>query len=101
MTKPHDMTQSEVPKIKTHLAQNSAFTSPPAEVLASNRANAMTPFFRPVQGEFMLSTSVLASKALVAVGMEDTGLNVLSEAERRQLSDKVRDRLRCNNVLLI
>lgn len=47
-----------------------------------------------LQGEFMLTTSVSASQALAAVGMEDTGLNVLSDDERRQLLDRVRDRIR-------
>lgn len=42
----------------------------------------------------MLSASVSASEALAAVGMEDTGLNVLTEGERRQLLDGVRGRLR-------
>ena len=42
----------------------------------------------------MLTTSVSASQALAAVGMEDTGLNVLSGDERRRLLDRVRDRIR-------
>lgn len=42
----------------------------------------------------MLTASVSASQALAAVGMEDTGLNVLSDGERRQLLERVRDRIR-------
>lgn len=42
----------------------------------------------------MLETSVSSSEALTAVDMEDVGLTVLSEDERRQLLDRVRGRLR-------
>lgn len=42
----------------------------------------------------MLEASVSAPEALAAVGMQGSGLTVLSEAERHQLIGQVRDRLR-------
>lgn len=45
------------------------------------------------QGGFMLETSVSAPEALAAVGMKDSGLTVLSDAEREKLIALVLSRL--------
>lgn len=58
------------------------------------KSRPMTCFVVSTQGEFTLSVSVSASEALAAVGMDDTGLNVLTEGERRQLLDGVRGKIR-------
>lgn len=45
----------------------------------------------------MLETSVSAPEALAAVGMRGSGLTVLSEAERKQLIERVTEHLRFGN----